>query len=305
MNTFNFFFGLNLGQRLFSHTDNLSKTLQQTRISAVSGKRVAGITKEVLQKMRDNISFKSFYDTVLLKSKNYPSVTEPMLPRRTRALRRIEIGTGEQAYPATAQNYYRRIYFEAIDLMVNAIVQRFDQPSIETYANMESLLVKTLKAQDNSTKLQFLENVYGDDVDIVMLTGQMEILKVLLKDGDFLCFDDIILKIKELLTPERNMISEIITICKLILVNLATSAAGDRLFSTARRLTTWLRSSMTKERFCNLTILNSPAKTEPVDFLFLILQTNLKNGTVTENEILVCLENPMYSNTTYYFTALL
>jgi len=35
-----------------------------------------------------------------------------------------------------------------------------------------------------------------------MLTAQMEILKVLLKDGDFLCFDDIIVKIKELLTPE-------------------------------------------------------------------------------------------------------
>ena len=61
---------------------------------------------------------------------------------------------------------------------------------------------------DPNSELQFLENVYGDDVDIVMLTGQMEILKVLLKDGDFLCFDDIILKIKELLTPERNMISE-------------------------------------------------------------------------------------------------
>ena len=28
MNTFDFFFGLNLGQRLFSHTDNLSRTLQ-------------------------------------------------------------------------------------------------------------------------------------------------------------------------------------------------------------------------------------------------------------------------------------
>ena len=81
--------------------------------------------------------------------------------------------------------------------MVNAIDQRFDQSSFETYASMESLLVKTLKAQDNSTELQFLENVYGDDVDIVMLTGQMEILKVLLKDGDFLCFDKIILKIKE------------------------------------------------------------------------------------------------------------
>ena len=54
MNTFDFFFGLNLGQLLFSHTDNLSKTLQQTKMSAVSGKRVAGPTKEVLQKMRDD-----------------------------------------------------------------------------------------------------------------------------------------------------------------------------------------------------------------------------------------------------------
>ena len=51
MNTFDFFFGLNLGQRLFSHTDNLSKTLQQTKISVVSGKRVTGLTKEVLQKL--------------------------------------------------------------------------------------------------------------------------------------------------------------------------------------------------------------------------------------------------------------
>ena len=48
MNTFESFFGLNLGQRLFSRTDNLSKTLQQTRMSAISGKRVAHLTKEVL-----------------------------------------------------------------------------------------------------------------------------------------------------------------------------------------------------------------------------------------------------------------
>ena len=58
MNIFDFFFGLNLGQRLFSHTDNLSKTLQQTKMSAISGKRVAHLTKEVLKKMRSDASFK-------------------------------------------------------------------------------------------------------------------------------------------------------------------------------------------------------------------------------------------------------
>ena len=65
MNTFDFFFGLNLGQRVFYHTDNLSRTLQQTKMLALSGKRVACLTKEVLQKMRNDTSFRSFYDVVL------------------------------------------------------------------------------------------------------------------------------------------------------------------------------------------------------------------------------------------------
>ena len=127
-------------------------------------------------------------------------------------------------------------------------------------------------------------NEYGDEVDVVMLTGQMKILKVLLKDGDFLCFDDIILKIKELLTPERNMISEIITICKLILVNPATSAAGERSFSTARRLKTWLRSSMTQERFSNLTILNSHKdRTDRLSLLDIANEFKEQNGNRKRN----------------------
>ena len=51
-----------------------------------------------------------------------------------------------QHITATTQDYYRQIYFESIDLMVNAIEQRFDQPSFAAYhyAKMESLLVKAL-----------------------------------------------------------------------------------------------------------------------------------------------------------------
>ena len=98
MNTFDFFFELNLGQRLFSHTDNLSRTLQQTKMSA--NKRVVCLT---------------------------------------------------------AQDYYRRIYFEAIDLMMNAMDQRFDQPSFDTYEKMESLSMKTLNSQDKSEELKFME----------------------------------------------------------------------------------------------------------------------------------------------------
>ena len=58
----------------------------------------------------------------------------------------------------------------------------------------------------------------------------MEIFKVLLKDGDFLCLDDIIVKIKELLTAERKMINEVITVCKLILVRFRLPGNGKHGF---------------------------------------------------------------------------
>ena len=43
----------------------------------------------------------------------------------------------------------------------------------------------------------------------------------------------------------------------MIHVNLATSAAGERSFSTARRMKTWLRSRMLQARFNHLAILNT------------------------------------------------
>ena len=94
-------------------------------------------------------------------------------------------------------------------------------------------------------------------VDVRTLNVQLEIFKVLMKDGEFTCFDDILAKIKQLSEAEKCMITEIITLCKLLLVNPATSAAGERSFSSARRLKTWLRSTMTQARFSNLTILNT------------------------------------------------
>ena len=86
-------------------------------------------------------------------------------------------------------------------------------------------------------------------VDVRTLNVQLEIFKVLMKDGEFTCFDDILAKIKQLSEAEKCMITEIITLCKLLLVNPATSAAGERSFSSARRLKRWLRSTMTQTRF--------------------------------------------------------
>ena len=95
------------GERLFSHTDNLSKALQKTKMSAVSGQRNVNVTKQVLQRMRNNECVKSFSDTVVTKSKKNPSILDPALPRQTRAPSSFEIGTWSPSYPT--KRHHRNI----------------------------------------------------------------------------------------------------------------------------------------------------------------------------------------------------
>ena len=80
MKKFDFFFGLNLSQRIFSHTDSLSETLQKAGMSATSGQHNANLRKDALKKIR-NDCFATFYQTVLSKKQLHVSITEPAVPR--------------------------------------------------------------------------------------------------------------------------------------------------------------------------------------------------------------------------------
>ena len=50
MERFDFFFALHLREQLYSHTNNLFKDLHGTNMAAVSGERLAILTKEMLTK---------------------------------------------------------------------------------------------------------------------------------------------------------------------------------------------------------------------------------------------------------------
>ena len=60
MERFDFFFALHLGDGLYSHTDNLSKDLQGTKMAAVSGQHLTNATKEMLSKIHTDQSFDHF-----------------------------------------------------------------------------------------------------------------------------------------------------------------------------------------------------------------------------------------------------
>ena len=70
-------------------------------------------------------------------------------------------------------------------------------------------------------------------------------------------FGDIVEKLKTISLQERVIINIVITNVKMVLTTGATNATPERSFSLARRVKTWLRSSMTKKSINALTILRS------------------------------------------------
>ena len=116
MDRFEFFFSFHLGERLYSYTDNLSKTLQACiKMAAVGGQRLANLTKETLTKMRIDQSLDLFYANVARKSASL--VGEPTLPRKRRTPAELEVGAGAPSYSQTAKDHFRRSIMRLLVLL--------------------------------------------------------------------------------------------------------------------------------------------------------------------------------------------
>ena len=79
MKSFNYFFGLVLGEVLLRHTDNLSRTLEKN-ISASEGQLVADMTQRTLQSMRNEQQFDLFWEKVKRMAEE-SDVDDPVLDR--------------------------------------------------------------------------------------------------------------------------------------------------------------------------------------------------------------------------------
>ena len=67
----------------------------------------------------------------------------------------------------------------------------------------------------------------------------------------------ILTSLQAISTTERSLIPNIVSIVKVALVSGAMTATHERSFSLARRIKTWLRSTMNQRRFNSLSILIS------------------------------------------------
>ncbi len=82
------------------------------------------LTKKPLEKMRNEDDFKLFFEH-LQKLQSCKGTEEPYIPRRKRAPKRFEIGDGIGYHADSVEEFYKNQYYEALDLAIVSIKDRF------------------------------------------------------------------------------------------------------------------------------------------------------------------------------------
>ena len=211
---------------------------------------------------------------------NYPNkkagsldLREPKQPRKRKVPQKLlENYTASTTYDevSDAKTYHRRIYvnaFNALDAVINAVKDRFDQPGYTNYENIEQLLLSAVHGKCTKPWVDEIKKTYEGDINIYLLDSQLESLSVELKNKHSTCLRDITNHIKE---PGSKTIifSEVIILLKILMAAPATNAAIERAASQLRRVKTWLRTKMTQKRLNYLMLL--PTHKEKTDELDLI-----------------------------------
>lgn len=260
MRSFNYFYGVCLGHLILRHSDNLSKTLQKTDISAAEGQEVTSMTLTSLQLIRNDSNFQLFWQRVCMEAQKF-DVSEPCLPRRRKAPRRSDDGsTTDGSFPVTVEDHYRRIYYEALDLIVSCISTRFDQQGFKVYCNVQNLLLKAAQGVEYSLELDYVTKFYGSDFNPELLKTQLEVFSANQSSSPPADKEIHLSDVRNFFTTatsaQRDLLLEVCRLFQLLLVMPATNATSERSFSALRRVKTYLRSTMAQDRLNHMMTLH-------------------------------------------------
>lgn len=113
-----------------------------------------------------------------------------------------------------------------------------------------------MKGEETSDEVKVVREHYENDVNMSDLVVELATFKVLMKDKQIDHFHDLLKEMSLLDKPEKKFLVNVCQLCKILAVNPASSATAERTFSLARRVKTWMRSTMLPTRFNSVSILN-------------------------------------------------
>lgn len=264
MNTFVFHFALTTGLIVFKRTESLSKLLQSSTISVSEARKAAELTRQNLQKYREDESWTSLWDSCKNEARRL-NLDPPTQPRLRNAPRRFDAGG-----PPCTQNieeYHRIIFFQFLDNILGTMDDRLNQPGLKLYERIENTI---LLSANNATTAECVEAIcqhFGSDLDERKLRLNLEMLPDLMEGNVAEKLSDVTDRIKEL-GSARRLYGELSKLIVLLLVIPVSSATAERSFSSLRILKSYLRSTMSQGRLNHMLLLNvHQNETDSIDLI--------------------------------------
>ena len=124
MDKFSTYFGLQLSHLIFSATEQLSITLQGKETSLQQAVEASKLTLHYVERQRSDSAYDLLYSSVVSTSSGLTS--QPTLPRQRKCPKKIDSTSIAHMFE-NPKSYYRRQYFEVLDVVVNAIKSKFHQ----------------------------------------------------------------------------------------------------------------------------------------------------------------------------------
>ena len=115
--------------------------------------------------MRNSTGFDSVVETA-----QQLAISEPQLPCYRRPPARIDSGSHPHCF-SSPRDYYQHLYFEACDLLLRELTDRFDQQELlPPVLGLESLLIKAANGEAFDDVLCDVEqSCYAPDLDFTVL----------------------------------------------------------------------------------------------------------------------------------------
>ncbi|XP_062511818.1 zinc finger MYM-type protein 1-like [Corticium candelabrum] len=248
-------FGLKLGHLLFSAAEEVSKALQAVDTSIQEAMTSVNVAAQYYNRHRTDVEYEKFYASAIKLATDL-DLEGPCLSRPRRQPRRVDDGSSPHVHD-TPKVFFRQRYFEACDILINDLKDRFDQKEVmEPLLTIESLLLKAAnsRAYEDAWK-KFCCSCYKEDLDIESLDSQLKLM-----------YDAIhqeLPQVKEITSIRticqalnanqglKILLSEVHKLVRLFLTVPISSATSERTFSALRRVKTYLRSTITQKRLNN------------------------------------------------------
>ena len=252
MYTFDFYFSMCIAIEVIGQSDILARALQNPNLSASEGKILAENTILTLKAKRSDEKFELFWNENLEESKKL-EISDPVLKRIIKPPARfVDENAPTVSPPQTPKEYYKRIYFEAIDKLVNLLENRFNQEDFKIIENLQNLLLLAAGNQNYDKELKFVLNFYNSDFNENELKSQLQAFSIAFSKAypnkENILLSDLKKFFKELSPAFREYLSEVCKAMKLILVLPATNSSSERSFSVLRSLKDYQKSTMGQER---------------------------------------------------------